>query len=147
MKRLSYTSFCLALILFTANCEIENNAVEIISFSASDSVALSGIGIMLYCEAEDGDGDKLSYSWETSSGTFSTRSDSAEWVPPFVEGTYLLTCKVSDGVGSSDAKTLTISVTIPTPVPVNGLDWTLTDDGLLNGPNSSNIENLSLIHI
>ena len=141
MKRLSYTSFFLALVLFIVNCEIENNAVEIISFSASDSVALSGIGIMLYCEAEDGDGDKLSYSWETSSGTFSTRSDSAEWIPPFIEGTYLLTCKVSDGVGSSDAKTLTISVTIPTPVPVNGLDWTLTDDGLLNGPNSSSVEN------
>ena len=141
MKRLSHTSFFLALILFTVNCEIENNAVEIISFSASDSVALSGIEIMLYCEAEDGDGDKLSYSWETSSGTFSTRSDSVEWIPPFIEGTYLLTCKVSDGVGSSDAKTLTISVTIPTPVPVNGLDWTLTDDGLLNGPNSSNVEN------
>ena len=57
MKRLSYTSFFLALVLFTVNCEIENNAVEIISFSASDSVALSGIGIMLYCEAEDGDGE------------------------------------------------------------------------------------------
>ena len=141
MRNLKYTISLLTVILMTMNCEIENNAVEIISFSASDSIAISGTGIMFYCEAEDGDGDKLSYSWETSSGAFSTRSDSAEWIPPFVKGTYLITCKVSDGVGSSDAKTISIRVDLPTPVPVNGLDWTLSDNGLLNGPNSSSDEN------
>ena len=122
-------------------CEMENNAVEIISFSASDSVGISGNGIMLYCQAEDGDDDKLSFSWETSSGVFSTRSDSTEWIPPYEEGFYLLTCKVSDGLGSSDARTIPIRVYLPTPVPINGLEWTLTDNGLLDGPNSSNDNN------
>ena len=122
-------------------CEMENNAVEIISFSASDSVGISGNGIMLYCQAQDGDDDKLSFSWETSSGVFSTRSDSTEWIPPYEEGFYLLTCKVSDGLGSSDARTIPIRVYLPTPVPINGLEWTLTDNGLLDGPNSSNDNN------
>ena len=123
---------------------MENNSVEILSFSASDSVAVSGEGIMLYCEAQDGDDDKLLFSWETSSGTFSTQPDSTEWIPPNEKGVYLVTCKVSDGVGASDARTIPIRVYPPTPVPVSGLEWTLTDNGLLNGPNSSNHNNTGI---
>ena len=138
MKYISYT--CIGMLMIMG-CEMENNAVEIISFSASDSVGISGNGIMLYCQAQDGDDDKLSFSWETSSGVFSTRSDSTEWIPPYEKGFYLLTCKVSDGLGSSDARTIPIRVYLPTPVPINGLEWTLTDNGLLDGPNSSNDNN------
>ena len=129
------------LFIVVSSCEIENNAVEILSFEASDSFGLAGDTIMLFCVAEDGDGDKLGYSWETSSGVFSTKSDSTEWIPPFIEGTFLITCKVSDGVGSSDARTIPIRVEVPTPVPVSGLNWTLTDNGLLGGSNSSNGNN------
>ena len=32
----------------------------------------------------------------------------------------------------------TIRVHPLTPVPVNGLDWSLNDTGLMSGPNSSN---------
>ena len=127
--------------MIISSCEMENNAVEILSFEASDSFGLAGDTIMLYCVAEDGDGDKLGYSWETSSGVFSTKLDSTEWIPPFIEGTFLVTCKVSDGVGSSDARTIPIRVEVPTPVPVSGLNWTLTDNGLLGGSNSSNGNN------
>ena len=141
MRYLKYIWYTFTGMLIMVGCEMENNAVEILSFSASDSVAVSGQGIMLYCEAQDGDDDKLSFSWETSSGTFSTRSDSTEWIPPYEKGVYLLTCKVSDGLGSSDARTISVRVNLPTPVPVNGLEWTLTDNGLLNGPNSSNDNN------
>ncbi len=141
MRYLKYICYTFTGILIMVGCEMENNAVEILSFSASDSVAVSGQGIMLYCEAQDGDDDKLSFSWETSSGTFSTRSDSTEWIPPYEKGIYLLTYKVSDGLGASDARTISVRVYLPTPVPVNGLEWTLTDNGLLNGPNSSNDNN------
>ena len=141
MSHMKYISYTCIGILIIMGCEMENNAVEIISFSASDSVGISGHGIMLYCQAQDGDDDKLSFSWETSSGAFSTRSDSTEWIPPYEKGFYLLTCKVSDGLGSSDARTIPIRVYLPTPVPINGLEWTLTDNGLLDGPNSSNDNN------
>ena len=141
MKNLKFIVPIIILFMVISSCEMENNAVEILSFEASDSFSLAGDTIMLYCVAEDGDGDKLGYSWETSSGVFSTESDSTEWVPPFIEGTFLITCKVSDGVGSSDARTIPIRVEVPTPVPVSGLSWTLTDNGLLGGPNSSNENN------
>ena len=141
MSHMKYINYTIITMIMIMGCEMENNAVEIISFSASDSVGISGNGIMLYCQAQDGDDDKLSFSWETSSGVFSTRSDSAEWIPPYEEGFYLLTCKVSDGLGSSDARTIPIRVYLPTPVPINGLEWTLTDNGLLDGPNSSNDNN------
>ena len=141
MKNLKFIVPIIILFMVISSCEMENNAVEILSFEASDSFGLAGDTIMLYCVAEDGDGDKLGYSWETSSGVFSTKSDSTEWIPPFIEGTFLVTCKVSDGVGSSDARTIPIRVEVPTPVPINGLSWTLTDSGLLGGPNSSNDNN------
>ena len=144
MKSLKFIAPIIILFIVVSSCEMENNAVEILSFEASDSFGLAGDTIMLYCIAEDGDGDKLGYSWETSSGIFSTKSDSTEWIPPFIEGTFLVTCKVSDGVGSSDARTIPISIELPTPVPVNGLSWTLTDSGLLGGPNSSNDNNTGL---
>ena len=141
MKSAKFIAPIIILFIVVSSCEMENNAVEILSFEASDSFGLAGDTIMLYCIAEDGDGDKLGYSWETSSGVFSTKSDSTEWIPPFIEGTFLVTCKVSDGVGSSDARTIPIRIELPTPVPVNGLSWTLTDSGLLGGPNSSNDNN------
>jgi len=141
MKKLKFIVPVMILFIVVSSCEIENNAVEILSFEASDSFGLAGDTIMLFCVAEDGDGDKLGYSWETSSGVFSTKSDSTEWIPPFIEGTFLITCKVSDGVGSSDARTIPIRVEVPTPVPVSGLNWTLTDNGLLGGSNSSNGNN------
>ena len=144
MKSTRFIAPIIILFIVVSSCEIENNAVEILSFEASDSFGLAGDTIMLYCIAEDGDGDKLGYSWETSSGIFSTKSDSTEWILPFIEGTFLVTCKVSDGVGSSDARTIPISIELPTPVPVNGLSWTLTDSGLLGGPNSSNDNNTGL---
>ena len=144
MKSTRFIAPIIILFIVVSSCEIENNAVEILSFEASDSFGLAGDTIMLYCIAEDGDGDKLGYSWETSSGVFSTKSDSTEWIPPFIEGTFLVTCKVSDGVGSSDARTIPIRIELPTPVPVNGLSWTLTDSGLLGGPNSSNDNNTGL---
>ena len=144
MRYLKYFNYIFTGLLLLVGCEMENNSVEILSFSASDSVAVSGEGIMLYCEAQDGDGDKLLFSWETSNGTFSTRPDSTEWVPENGKGVYLVTCKVSDGIGASDERSIPIRVYPPTPVPVSGLEWTLTDNGLLNGPNSSNPNNTGI---
>mgnify|MGYP003323401206 CR=1 FL=1 len=144
MRYLKYFNYIFTGLLLLVGCEMENNPVEILSFSASDSVAVSGEGIMLYCEAEDGDGDKLLFSWETSNGPFSTRPDSTEWIPENGKGVYLVTCKVSDGIGASDARTIPIRVYPPSPVPVSGLEWTLTDNGLLNGPNSSNPNNTGI---
>lgn len=126
------------VFLFFYGCEIKNSPVEILLIKSSDSIAFSNDIVKLYVNAKDGDGDKISYSWNSSAGDFTVNKDTAFWTAPRQSGYYNISCKVSDGVGSSDAKYTTIRVFPLTPVPVNGLNWTLTDDGLINGPNSSN---------
>ena len=124
--------------LFICGCEIKNSPIEILSIDSSDSVAFSNEIIKLYVDAEDGDGDKISYSWGSSGGDFTVKKDTAFWTAPNQSGYYNISCKVSDGVGSSDAIHTTIRVHPLNPVPVNGLDWSLNDTGLMSGPNSSN---------
>ena len=126
------------IFLFICGCEIKNSPIEILSIDSSDSVAFSNEIIKLYVDVEDGDGDKISYSWGSSGGDFTVKKDTAFWTAPNQSGYYNISCKVSDGVGSSDAIHTTIRVHPLTPVPVNGLDWSLNDTGLMSGPNSSN---------
>ena len=121
-----------------------NGPVEILSLNTSDSlVEASGI-ISLKCIAQDQDKDPLVYSWESSSGSFSVIKDSAVWTAPMEFGIYFISCRVTDNYGASDVATVTINVNPSSPVPVNGLEWTLTDDGLLNGTNSSNENNTGI---
>ena len=118
--------------------------MEILSLNASDSLVEAGGIISLKCIALDQDKDPLVYSWESSSGSFSVIKDSAVWTAPMEFGIYFISCRVTDNYGASDVATVTINVNPSSPVPVNGLEWTLTDDGLLNGTNSSNENNTGI---
>ena len=121
-----------------------NGPVEILSLNASDSLVEAGGLLSLKCVAQDEDKDPLAYSWESSSGSFSVIKDSAVWTAPMEFGIYFISCRVTDNYGASDVATVTINVNPSSPVPVNGLEWTLTDDGLLNGTNSSNENNTGI---
>ena len=110
MKYFKYIPIVFFIFLVNSGCEIKNNPIEMLLLESTDSVALSGDTVKLYCEAQDGDGDKISYSWESSGGNFSVKKDTAYWIAPSQSGFYNITCKVSDGVGSSDAKTLSVRV-------------------------------------
>ena len=121
-----------------------NGTVEILSLNASDSLVEVGGLLSLKCIAKDQDKDPLVYSWESSSGSFSVIKDSAVWTAPMEFGIYFISCRVTDNYGASDVATVTINVNPSSPVPVNGLEWTLTDDGLLNGTNSSNENNTGI---
>ena len=121
-----------------------NGSVEILSLNASDSLVEAGGLLSLKCVAQDEDKDPLAYSWESSSGSFSVIKDSAVWTAPMEFGIYFISCRVTDNYGASDVATVTINVNPSSPVPVNGLEWTLTDDGLLNGTNSSNENNTGI---
>ena len=106
---LCFFVFVFGFFIFTS-CEIKNNPTEILSMGISDSVAISGDTLKLYCQAKDGDGDDISYSWASSGGTFMVNKDTALWIAPNRSGFYNITCKVSDGVGSSDAKSITVRI-------------------------------------
>ena len=144
MKFVISTASLFFVLFFIWNCSRDNGSVEILSLNASDSLAEAGGLISLKCIAQDQDKDALVYSWESSSGSFSVIKDSAVWTAPMEFGIYFISCRVTDNYGASDVATVTINVNPSSPVPVNGLEWTLTDDGLLNGTNSSNENNTGI---
>ena len=127
-----------------------NGPVEILSLNASDSLVEAGGLLSLKCVAQDQDKDPLAYSWESSSGSFSVIKDSAVWTAPMEYGIYFISCRVTDNYGASDVATVKINVhpsnpdSLTDPVPVTGLEWILTDNGLLNGANSSNENNTGI---
>ncbi|MED5426303.1 MAG: hypothetical protein VX586_00395 [Candidatus Neomarinimicrobiota bacterium] len=144
MKIVVHAILLFFVILFIWSCERMNGPVEILSLNASDSLVEAGGLLSLKCVAQDEDKDPLAYSWESSSGSFSVIKDSAVWTAPMEYGIYFISCRVTDNYGASDVATVTINVNPSSPVPVNGLEWTLTDDGLLNGTNSSNENNTGI---
>ena len=144
MKLFISTASLFFVLFFIWSCSRDNGYVEILSLNASDSLVEAGGLISLKCIAQDQDKDALVYSWESSSGSFSVIKDSAVWTAPMEFGIYFISCRVTDNYGASDVATVTINVNPSSPVPVNGLEWTLTDDGLLNGTNSSNENNTGI---
>ena len=144
MKFILSTGLLFFILFPIWSCSRDNGSVEILSLNASDSLVEAGGIISLKCIAKDQDKDPLVYSWESSSGSFSVIKDSAVWTAPMEFGIYFISCRVTDNYGASDVATVTINVNPSSPVPVNGLEWTLTDDGLLNGTNSSNENNTGI---
>ena len=110
MKVIKYIYLFVLILIIVSGCEMKNNPVEIISLVASDSVAKSRDTLMIACDAQDGDGDKLSYEWQSTSGTILANRDSAQWIAPNKSGYYQVACKVLDGIGSSDVGSVTIRV-------------------------------------
>ena len=144
MKFILSTGLLFFILFSIWSCSRDNGSVEILSLNASDSLVEAGGIISLKCIALDQDKDPLVYSWESSSGSFSVIKDSAVWTAPMEFGIYFISCRVTDNYGASDVATVTINVNPSSPVPVNGLEWTLTDDGLLDGTNSSNENNTGI---
>jgi len=144
MKFILSTGLLFFILFSIWSCSRDNGSVEILSLNASDTLVEAGGIISLKCIAQDQDKDPLVYSWESSSGSFSVIKDSAVWTAPMEFGIYFISCRVTDNYGASDVATVTINVNPSSPVPVNGLEWTLTDDGLLNGTNSSNENNTGI---
>ncbi len=89
---------------------MQNNAPVITSITASPEAVYIMDTCTLTAVATDADGNNLTYSWSSNSGTFSsTTGESVEWTAPDVEGEYSITCTVSDGE-DNDTENLIITV-------------------------------------
>jgi len=145
MIHLNKKLFIPFLLLIIWSCDDQyNKGNEIISITSSVSEVKGGRTVQLVCEATDQDGDKLTYFWESASGSLDQNGDSATWTAPADTGVYFITCTVADDYGASAVGSIAIRVHPPSLVPVSGLEWTLTDTGLVNGPNSSNENNTGI---
>ncbi|MBD3342372.1 MAG: hypothetical protein GF353_24945 [Candidatus Lokiarchaeota archaeon] len=103
---------------------------------------------IITCDANDPDGDHLTYVWETTMGSISGMGDTVTWIAPNSVGTYFVLCKVMDGNGGQDVDSVGIQVenSIPTqgliayyPFNGNALDETGNgNDGNVHGATLSN---------
>ena len=136
---------CFLFLVYFGCDDLYNQGNEISEIIANVDSVKAGLVVYLKCLATDQNNDKLSYNWKCSSGTLEALGDSAIWTAPFFEGIYFITCTVSDQYGASSVESIEITVTPPSAVPVNGLEWELADEGLVAGPNTSNPNNTGVI--
>ncbi len=108
--KLHYSNYFLLGYVLYLSCEIPNNPVEMILLYSDRSFAWTGDLVTIVCEAEDSDDDKITYSWSAPSGNLLTKKDTAFWTAPYSTGYFFISCKVSDGVGTSDAQSIPIRV-------------------------------------
>ena len=97
-----------------------NKGNEIISITSSVSEVKGGRTVELACEATDQDGDKLTYFWESASGSLDQNGDSATWTAPADTGIYFITCTVADDYGASAVGSIAIRVLSAQSVELKG---------------------------
>lgn len=91
--------------------DYENSAPVITSLVASPSTVSPGGTVSLFAEAEDADGDPLSYAWSAQAGTFSSASsDFTTWTAPSQPGSYSFTVTVTDSRGATATAQVTLTV-------------------------------------
>lgn len=94
------------------------NTPMIASLTATPKVVGRGETSLLFCSAQDPDGDSLSYSWSTTTGTFlSVGGDSAvngyaRWKAPDSAAYATVTVTASDNRGKNAQKLTAITVTV-----------------------------------
>jgi DNA-binding beta-propeller fold protein YncE len=94
------------------------NSPMIASFTATPKVVGRGETSLLFCSAQDPDGDSLSYSWSTTTGMFlSVGGDSAvkgyaRWKAPDTAASATVTVTASDNRGKNAQKLTAITVTV-----------------------------------
>jgi hypothetical protein len=64
----------------------------------------------IVCEANDADGDVLSYQWSADGGTIRGKGSSVAWAAPDTAGDYTIEVTVTDGKGGGITDSTTIAV-------------------------------------
>ena len=73
------------------------------------------------CDAEDPDGDELSYEWTASGGDVSGSGAVVNWTAPGAVGMYDIQVVVTDSYGAEDTLSLTVSVAPYSPPIIEDL--------------------------
>jgi hypothetical protein len=102
------------------------------------------------CTATDPDGDTLSYSWSSISGSLSGAGASVSWTAPSIAGNYFVRCRVQDGYGGAVSDSIGLEVRDLSSVQTGSLvayypfDGNVNDatghghDGIINGAQLTN---------
>jgi hypothetical protein len=98
-----------------------NRTPSITDLAADASWTLPLGTVQLTCTASDPDGDELSYEWTTSAGDIPGTGAAVNWTAPEEVGLYYLAVVVKDSHGSSDTRTLSLTVAQEEPPIVEEL--------------------------
>ena len=66
---------------------------------AKENTARQWVTKTIHCNAQDPDGDNLSYLWRTTGGKITGEGSTVGWTSPGINGDYSITVVVSDGRG------------------------------------------------
>lgn len=109
MKKTLILGILIATVLFMV-CS-KNEPPVINSITANPDSVTPGQSTTLSADAEDPDGDVLTYTWATSSGNLSSTSgQSVDWTAPSDTGSYTINLVVEDEQEASDEASKTIRV-------------------------------------
>jgi hypothetical protein len=76
----------------------------------NENTARQWVTKTIHCNAEDPDGDQLSYLWRATGGKITGEGSTVGWTSPGVNGYYTLTVVVSDGKGGNAEGSITFKV-------------------------------------
>ncbi len=102
----------------TGNEDI-NHSPQITSLLSNPDTIETGATTALVCNANDSDGDNLTFIWVAAFGTINGSGSNVNWVSPSTDGVYYVKCKVVDGNGGEDADSVIIIV--EQQIPTQGL--------------------------
>ncbi len=126
-----------------------NESPVIESLDAKPGIMVLDHSTTITCEAEDPDGDQITYSWSTTEGSLSGTGKAVTWTAPGRAGYFTIEVTVDDGRGGTDTSSVTVQV-IGTKItmPLNPVSsesgsirsdgriislWTVGDDTVNNG--------------
>ncbi|MDD5703785.1 MAG: PKD domain-containing protein [Dehalococcoidales bacterium] len=89
--------------------EPANDAPVIAGLLADQQVQPLGT-TQVTCDANDADGDAITYRWTASGGTISGEGSAVSWTAPEKTGSYLIKVVVSDGKGGVSTKDFVVTV-------------------------------------
>ena len=100
--------FTLAALLI--GCSLFNTEPVITSLTANNIIVSPGGIVALTCNAEDDDEDDLTYIWSCSNGSLVPNGSIAIWTAPGYQGTYSISCEVTDGNDGNAIEIIDITV-------------------------------------
>jgi len=98
-----------------------NHPPDIISLVADSDWLTPSAFCRIQCNAEDPDGDELSYEWSVRRGDISGTGSAVTWTAPDRVGLCDITVVVTDGYGGEDRRSLSISVALNPPPTIESL--------------------------
>ena len=85
--------------------------IKSITITPDTTTVAYGVTLNIVCDAEDPDGDPLTFTWSADAGTVDATRQTCTWKAPSFDKKVVISVKVDDGKGGTTAESRTITVT------------------------------------